>query len=323
MPYLIRVCYDSPGWAYWSRAKALQKYAPDDFEVTTGPDYGRAFKQKKHDLVLQLPYPYVKPMRNHITKGNYDMVLVAGFNAAWSAEGSWLPGVLKYADHAIINSQCCWEQAGKLPKTTWISNGIDRETFKPTTPAADRKPRVLWCGSRIHQANKGYHDILLPMKVELEKRGIAVDLKLTNSHSRRILPPAEMATWYNTGTIYVCASKHEGTPNPALEAASCGCVLVSTAVGNMPELIQNGVNGELVERSVQPIVDAVVRCQDRYAEMAQAMQESIRPWHWKERSRQYFDLFRRLLTARRATGDDAQQADDQAHHQPADSAAAN
>ncbi|MEO8601389.1 MAG: glycosyltransferase [bacterium] len=39
----------------------------------------------------------------------------------------------------------------------------------------------------------------------------------------------------------------EGTPNPALEAAACGCTVVSTPVGTLPELIRDAANGYLVE----------------------------------------------------------------------------
>ena len=36
--------------------------------------------------------------------------------------------------------------------------------------------------------------------------------------------------------------------------------------------------------------------------MANAMQESIQEWHWKERAGQYYDLFRRLIDERREVG---------------------
>lgn len=293
--HVVRICYDVPGWAYHRRAQALQKYAPDDFEVTTGPDYGRAFRQKEHHLVLQLCYPYVEQIRKHIKKGGYKMRLAAGFNVAWEARDGWFKRCRQYANHVIINSQMCWEKAGRPEDTSWISNGVDREVFKLDVLTQQRKPRVLWVGSSFHRRNKGFDTILQPMKLELRKRGIDCDFRLTNSHGRHRMSPAQMNEYYNTGTIYVCASKHEGTPNPALEAASAGCVLVSTAVGNMPELIEHGVNGELVPRDLNPILRAIVRCQDRYEQMSAAMQTAIAPWHWKVRAQQYYDLFRRLI----------------------------
>jgi glycosyltransferase involved in cell wall biosynthesis len=106
---------------------------------------------------------------------------------------------------------------------------------------------------------------------------------------------SELVDWYNTGTIYVVASSSEGTPNPALEAAACGCVVVSTPVGNMPELIEPGVNGELVPQDVDALEAAIWSCQERYEEMAQAMQDRITGWDWRGRAASYYALFDRLI----------------------------
>ena len=61
--YVIRLLYDVSGWAYYWRCLALQKYAPSDFEVSIGSNYGAALKQKPHDLILQLAYSYAKDLR--------------------------------------------------------------------------------------------------------------------------------------------------------------------------------------------------------------------------------------------------------------------
>ncbi|MEE9597882.1 MAG: glycosyltransferase, partial [Acidiferrobacterales bacterium] len=109
----------------------------------------------------------------------------------------------------------------------------------------------------------------------------------------------QMVDWYQTGTVYICTSSSEGTPNPGLEAAACGNVVVSTRVGNMPELITTHVNGELVDRNVDAVYEAIVRCQASYQEMAMAMQERIAEWDWKHRVHQYYNLFRRLIDQKR------------------------
>jgi glycosyltransferase involved in cell wall biosynthesis len=104
-----------------------------------------------------------------------------------------------------------------------------------------------------------------------------------------------MAAWYNGGTILVCASETEGTPNPALEAAACGCVPVSTRVGTLVELVRNGENGYLVERSVDGLLAGVLAAIERYPALARQLQRDISNWSWKVRSQDYYDVFRRVL----------------------------
>jgi glycosyltransferase involved in cell wall biosynthesis len=135
----------------------------------------------------------------------------------------------------------------------------------------------------------------------LEEAGIDYDYRRVESDKpKSCFSTEEMVDWYNTGTVYVCASSSEGTPNPALEAAACGCTLVSTPVGNMPELIQDGSNGLLVPRDVVEMEIAIRYCSLPMATemMATEMQEDIQSWHWRERSQQYYDLFRRLIDER-------------------------
>jgi glycosyltransferase involved in cell wall biosynthesis len=139
---------------------------------------------------------------------------------------------------------------------------------------------------------------LIPISRRLWKDGIKCDFRLVDSHggpSRRT--PEEMADWYNTGTVYLCSSSSEGTPNPALEAAASGCTIVSTPVGNMPELIQPGINGYLVDRSVDSLYLAVRQAVDNYREQSAAMQSRIGEWGWDRRAAAYFDLFRKLLAS--------------------------
>jgi len=73
-----------------------------------------------------------------------------------------------------------------------------------------------------------------------------------------LLSQTEMADFYRGLDVYLCLSDHEGLPTPALEAAACGIPIVSTPVGIMPELIENGLNGYMVSQSVDE-VQAVLR----------------------------------------------------------------
>jgi len=76
MKYVVRLLYDVQGWAYYFRCKALQKYAPDDFEVSIGSNYGEALRSKPHDLILQCAYSYAKDLRNCLTSHKYNALIV-------------------------------------------------------------------------------------------------------------------------------------------------------------------------------------------------------------------------------------------------------
>jgi len=294
----MRVClhYDVHGWAYHHRCLALAKYAPPDVAVSVGG--GRSIQSRAGcDLALQLCYSHVRDLRRSYRQAGADPVIVAGLNVGYTeATARWLRQVIADADHVVINSRDCWERAGRPAKTSWISNGVDRQMYRITTPPAMRRPKVLWTGSVFHRKTKGYDDYLIPVCRRLWREGIECDFRLVDSHGGTSRwKPDQMADWYNAGTVYVCASETEGTPNPALEAASAGCVVCSTRVGNMPELIQDGVNGRLVDRTVDAIYEGIHDCIDRYQEMQPRMEAAIAGWDWSRRAPQYWELFRRLV----------------------------
>ena len=141
---------------------------------------------------------------------------------------------------------------------------------------------------------KGYDDCLMPLARRLEALGIPTDLRLVDSKGPDVRPAREMADWYNTGTVLVCASAAEGTPNPALEAAACGCVVVSTPVGNMPELIRSGENGYLVERTVDALLQGVRAAVANHATLAPRLHADIQAWGWARQTVAHFAAFRRV-----------------------------
>lgn len=112
--------------------------------------------------------------------------------------------------------------------------------------------------------------------------------------------PDEMLEFYRSIDVYVCASRSEGTPNPCLEAAACGVPVVTTRVGNMPELIQHGVNGFFVERNVSDIARKLTRLRDDpllRAELSQNMLASIQAWDWEHQAGTYRNMFETMLNS--------------------------
>lgn len=61
------------------------------------------------------------------------------------------------------------------------------------------------------------------------------------------IPRRKMNSFYNKVDVFALTSKHEGQSLPVIEAMAAGCFPVCSKVGVVPELIQSGVNGLIVE----------------------------------------------------------------------------
>jgi hypothetical protein len=295
----LRIVYDFDGWAFHNRARALEKYRPADFEVTITPIRGMpsleaAVGDEPMDVLFLMARFELRRVRALLDERGWSSWLVVNWSNGWPMRLPLFHHCLALGDLVLINNRGYWEMAGKLPGTRYLPNGVDREIFNIARPIAARRPRVLWVGSKKRRELKGYDDYLLPLRSRLTASGIDCDFRLVDPHGDRVLSPEEMAEWYNTGTVLICASEMEGTPNPALEAAACGCTIVSTAVGNMPDLIRNGVNGYIVERDVDALMRGVEAAIRNYRQLAERMQHDIAKWDWCRRSADYYELLREV-----------------------------
>ena len=299
----LRIIYDVEGWAFSHTARALQKYAPPEFDVSIAPlsrdrvdDPGRALGPTEPDIVFAMHTGVAKArlVNAEIRARGWRPRVVGGWSAGWPLRVEEFPARRREADLLIVNNQLTWERLGRPAGTVVCPLGVDLDVFHVTRPIEARPPRVLWTGSEFWRAVKGYDDYVVPLARRLEALGVPTSLHLVDPKRGDIRPHREMADWYNTGTVLVCASAAEGTPNPALEAAACGCVVVSTAVGNMPELIRTGENGYLVERSVDALLAGVQAALANHAVLARRLHADVQAWSWAGRSVAYFAVFRHV-----------------------------
>lgn len=68
----------------------------------------------------------------------------------------------------------------------------------------------------------------------------------------------EVLQWWRRAAVGVLSSHSEGMPISLIEAAACAVPAVATAVGGIPELVENGVSGLLVpSRDTTALADAL------------------------------------------------------------------
>jgi len=60
------------------------------------------------------------------------------------------------------------------------------------------------------------------------------------------IPDENLSDFYNSGRIFVLTSETEGFPRTIIQAAACGIPVVSSNVGDISDIIDNGNNGFLI-----------------------------------------------------------------------------
>lgn len=191
----------------------------------------------------------------------------------------------------------------RLPELHYCPNGVDASFFSPATNFdKPRRPLVVgWVGKIRGPKNFESMDSALQ---QLSQEGIAQPklIKIEKGALEAENDARQMRDYYRNLDVYLCASWNEGTPNPALEAAACGVPLVSTRVGNMPDLIRHGQNGYFVDPSPASIVEMIRTVaklgNEEYSAMSFTIRQSIlQEWNWPDRISAFVAALRELSAA--------------------------
>jgi len=296
---------DAQGWAHDFKARALSAHLADTLDCHVVYErFVRSSEVEQADCVVVFSWSQVRRSRFSLILDalRRHRAVAIGFTSHPSVEDRQLANAVldEYASVTMVNSRLLFEELGPhVPVPMYETpNGVDSDLFAPRPNSREGGPlRVGWAGSLTnHGDNRGYHDIIVPAVERVE----GVEL-VTADRETRWRSQAEMADWYHTIDIYVCASRAEGTPNPCLEAAACGKPIVTTPVGNMPEFVDPGVNGLIIERSVDSLVDALAAVRDQpdlRASMGVEARRRAEAWDWKHQSEAYRSMLNELVDRR-------------------------
>lgn len=124
-------------------------------------------------------------------------------------------------------------------------------------------------------------------------------LIIDRNYNSKVLNLDQMKIYYQNIDYYLCLSNQEGTPNPALEAAASGSLLISTKVGNMPEIIRKD-NSFYINQNIVNIVNLIHKISkikpNTYMNMRKNLTNEIKKnWGWNKNSIIFENAIKALL----------------------------
>jgi glycosyltransferase involved in cell wall biosynthesis len=206
------------------------------------------------------------------------------FRDLYTPTTRWLLSISdRFADRIVVNSKAvklslCDHEGIRADRIALIYNGVDATVFHPgsrhrppnlekaslvigTICAFRQEKRVdllIRAFAKVKDKCPGMKLIIVgrgEMRPDIEKliaeTGIGEDCLLCPE------TPA-VAEWMRAMDIFVLCSESESFPNALLEAMACGCCVIGSRVGGVPELITDRVNGLLFEpRNVDALAGAL------------------------------------------------------------------
>ncbi len=320
----ILLIYDVDGWAWHHMASDIIKYAPERYnvkavrsdQVTTDvrawaeamfylswfeSDTRVAEQGKRLTCQLASHGCEFDQWRNSYPNDNYwPAVTASGMRCRKNAEQRF-PKIT----HGILCTNPRLRDFARKhnDKAVYIPIGVDCDRFKELPPSygGTQKLKVGWCGHATPGTPnpKGYDWVLAPV---MERCGDFCEFIINNRSSQDALSRDAMVEWYKGIDVLLCTSINEGMPFPILEAMASGRPVVTTNIGDVAELMDNGSGGFIckaytdsvdVKVTIENIANNLERTSERWvynlmAENASVIASGVR--HWKDLAPKWLDF---------------------------------
>lgn len=287
---------DTLKWAWAIKTRYVRKYLSDEFDIDILATIEKKLDTKdtrtkkvninSYDLCFTYGYAFIDQLKE-IPKSKK----ITGVTA--HRPRKIIEPKMKKACAVHANSHMLYKQLCKIHnKVYYLPNGVNEKLFKPL-PIDPNKELVVGHVGKL-SPRKGQKEIIEPATKKAKVPYFSHYNKYHNSKPHKKMPEI-----YKNFDVQLCASIEDGTPNPCLEAASCGRPIISNKIGNMPQFIRNGYNGFLVEREIDAYVEKILwfkNNRDKLIEMGKNARKTIEEeWTWKIQAENYRKMFRDLL----------------------------
>ena len=206
-----------------------------------------------------------------------------------------------------------------------IPNGVDVATYMAAALPKDAKPYILGIGRfvsikghdvllrafrKVADANENIQLVLVGgQPVPPEYESLVQELRLDDRVTFiEFVAGEEKAALIKGSTLFVQPSLSEAVPLAILEAMAAERPIVASNVGGIPEVVEDGGNGILVEPGdVESLATAIIDLVDDETSRERMGKRSLElalPFDWSHIARQYVRLFEDLLKDEDTTTDE-------------------
>lgn len=198
--------------------------------------------------------------------------------------------ILNFFKYLSVNSEILHKYLKRKikGKIFCTPNGVNHKYFikKKINFCDQNKIKIGWNGKEKSAKNfKLLKKILKEYKFDIDFK-FKVSNRKISIFDKLIFKKNNMKSFYSDLDFYLCTSWHEGTPNPCLESLSCGIPVITTKVGNMPEIIKNNYNGFFIEANIKSFGKTLKKIKKLniidYKKMSERARNSIlKKWTWE------------------------------------------
>lgn len=204
--------------------------------------------------------------------GDLNQDLLQVYKKSWMR--NWITKLDAVSFNSIALKNRFTELFGTHPKVKVLYRGVDTSVF---TPAKEKIQTIVFYflgglpdySTFTHGRNtKGGMNLMKAWcKLDAEMKGDNIqllfagpdsDISMVKEWQSGLQEPARVKLFgkidpegipgfHRSGNVALIPSLEEGLPNVAMEAAATGNLVIANAVGGIPEIIRNGVNGIICE----------------------------------------------------------------------------
>jgi glycosyltransferase involved in cell wall biosynthesis len=103
----------------------------------------------------------------------------------------------------------------------------------------------------------------------------------------------DLPLWYNAADVFCLSSRGEGSPNVLTEALACGCPSVATKVGAVPDILEKGFMGIVVQNDEKSLLSGLLYALSiRYDRKKIA--ETIRQYTWDWCAAKVVEVYKKM-----------------------------